>query len=122
MNGETNGSNGSEQPVPLPSAKPFTISHNISIQAPLTRRGRGPGLIHLVPVGLNLDSSRQTLDPPPLQKWAEEGFAVAQITLTDGEGTQFEGHLREAITGLAKLSECDSTEKIGLICKDFEPT
>ena len=117
MNAETNGATNGEKQVPLPSAKPFDVSRNVVVQPPLTRRGHGPGLLLLVPAGLDLNGSSKTLDPSPLQKWAEEGFAVAQITLADGEGQKFQGHLKEAIDGLSKQSECDSTDRMGLICK-----
>ena len=113
MNGATNGN---EETIPLPSAKPLTISLKVTIQPPLTRRGNGPGLILLVPSGLDLNGHDKTLDPPPLQKWAEEGYAVAQITLAEGDGDKFHTHLKQAIDGLAELKECDSTEKMGLIC------
>lgn len=119
MNGETNGTNGvnghNEAPVQLPSAKSFSVSDSVLVQPPLSRRGHGPGLILVVPTGLDLRGHEKTLDPPPLQKWAEEGYAVAQITLDDG------GDLRtaldEAIKALQKLKECDADEKMGLICK-----
>ena len=113
MNGHTNGH---EEPVTLPSAKQIAISSNIVIQPPLTRQGNGPGLILIVPFGLDLNGHEKTLDPPPLQKWAEEGYAVAQITLAEGEGSKLQTYLKQASDGLAQLKECDSTEEMGLIC------
>ena len=117
MNGHTNGTNGAEERTPLPSAKAIVVSPDIVIQPPLTRRGHGPGLVLLVPSGLDLRGHEKTLDPPPLQKWAEEGYAVAQITLTEGGGEKFQGHLKEVIGALEKLKDCDSVEKIGVICE-----
>ena len=114
MNGVTNGN---DDTIPLPSAKPATISSNVVVQPPLTRRGHGPGLILLVPTGLDLSGSDKTLDPPPLQKWAEEGFAVAQITLGEAQGDKFHIHLQEATNALSKLKECDSVDSMGLICR-----
>lgn len=114
MNGITNGH---EETIPLPSAVPHKVSSKVVLQAPLTRKGHGPGLIILVPSGLDLNGSEKTLDPPPLQKWAEEGFAVAQITVTEGEGDSFQSNLETAFDGLTDLKECDSVEKIGLICE-----
>ena len=113
MNGVTNGI---EDTIPLPSAKQVTISSEVTLEPPLTRRGNGPGLILLVPSGLDLNGHDKTLDPPPLQKWAEEGYAVAQITLAEGEGHNIHIHLKQAIDALAELKECDSAENIGLIC------
>lgn len=116
MNGETNGTNGHhEEPVQLPSAKAYGISSNCTVQPPLSRRGHGPGLILLVPEGLDLTGHSKTLDPPPLQKWAEEGYAVAQILVSDG--LDFKAALEDVRQALAKLEECDSGECMGLICK-----
>lgn len=118
MNGETNGTNGinghHEGPVELPSAKSFEVASNVLVQPPLSRKGHGPGLILLVPTGLDLSGHSKTLDPPPLQKWAEEGYAVAQITLQ--EGSELKGGLGQALKALRELKECDSDEKMGLIC------
>ena len=114
MNGHTNGH---DETIALPSAKPVNISSNVTLHPPLTRRGYGPALILLVPAELDLNGSNKTLDPPPLQKWAEEGFAVAQITLNDGAGDQFSTHLQEATNALSARKECDSVEKIGVICR-----
>ncbi|KAK3986828.1 hypothetical protein QBC44DRAFT_296318 [Cladorrhinum sp. PSN332] len=62
---------------------PVDISARLSIQPPLSRRGVGPGLIVVISAEagseLSLQPSASSLDPPPRQKWAEEGFAVAQI-------------------------------------------
>ena len=113
MNGVTNGH---EEAIPPPSAKPVTVSSNVILQPPLTRRGHGPGLVLLVPDGLALSGSDKTLDPPPLQKWAEEGYAVAQVTLDESEGDKFQRYLQEATDALSELKECDSTDQIGLIC------
>ena len=116
----TNGTNGvasQDGPSPLPSAKAFRTSSSVTIQPPLTRRGYGPGLILLVPLGLDLNGSDKTLDPPPLQKWAEEGWAVAQITLADGEDSKFQAHLKHALVALGRMDECESTDSVGLICK-----
>ena len=117
MNGATNGIHNDDDDVHLPFAKPFTVSPDVVIHAPLTRRGHGPGLVLLVPSDLDLSGSSKTLDPPPLQKWAEEGFAVAQITLTDGEGSEFEAQIQDALTSLSDLKECDSVDSVGLICE-----
>lgn len=115
MNGHSNGING-EEAVALPSASPYNISEQTRIQPPLTRRGHGPGLLLLVPAGLDLGGSDKTLDPPPAQKWAEEGFAVAQITIADDGGKQLGSTIDEAVNALKDLKTCDSVGKMGLIC------
>ncbi|KAF2498322.1 carboxymethylenebutenolidase [Lophium mytilinum] len=70
---------------PLPSAPPVMISGRILVQPPLSRRGTGPGLILIVDQEelqtTLLPENTKTLDPPPLKKWAEEGFAVAQVLI-----------------------------------------
>jgi hypothetical protein len=54
------------------------------LQLPLSRRGKGPGLLIFVPktyTASALGSGQKTLDPEPIQKWAEEGFTVVQIAV-----------------------------------------
>ncbi|KAF7354940.1 hypothetical protein MSAN_01408900 [Mycena sanguinolenta] len=70
-----------EQPVALPSAPQITLAEGVILQSPLTRRGTGPGLIAFIPPDSTLNLSPKSgddkpLDPEPVQKWAEEGFAV----------------------------------------------
>lgn len=75
-----------EQPVLLPSAPLMTIAEGIVLQPPLTRRGTGPGLIAFLPPDGALKISPRSghdkpLDPVPVVKWAEEGFAVIGVHL-----------------------------------------
>ncbi|KAJ4350767.1 hypothetical protein N0V95_004444 [Ascochyta clinopodiicola] len=58
---------------------PQQISPHLILQPPLSRRGKGPGLILVLDHYALIEASEQHLDPPPLQKWAEEGFTVAQV-------------------------------------------
>lgn len=78
-------------PLPPPSSSaphlpsypaPQEISSHLTLQAPLSRRGHGPGLVLVLDHYALIEKSEKHLDPPPLQKWAEEGFCVAQVTLT----------------------------------------
>lgn len=101
-----------EPPVPLPSAPLQTIAPNIVLQPPLSRHGKGPGLVLLVDGALPLGHSDKTLDPPPLLKWAEEGYAVAQITLNHDH--EFNADLRRAFAALEALDECEGN-KYGVI-------
>ncbi len=112
-NGTTNGA------VHLPSAKPYDVARGVTIQPPLTRSGHGPALIILVPEHLKPSGHKKTLDPAPLQKWAEEGWAVAQITLSDDD-SNFQDRLNDTLAALESLKECDSTEKTGLIAINIE--
>lgn len=103
-----------EAPVPLPAASLLTIAPNVAVQPPLSRRGSGPGLVLVVDNGLPLGHSDTTLDPPPLLKWAEEGYAVAQITL-NADTSAFGNDLQRAIDALASLDACSQRGKYGLI-------
>ncbi|KAK4040685.1 hypothetical protein C8A01DRAFT_15497 [Parachaetomium inaequale] len=102
-----------------PSAPCVQVTPEISIQPPLSRRGNGPGLVLVVSAALDLSRHDKTLDPPPLQKWAEEGYAVAQI-LVSGESNVAD-HLRTATAELEKLPEC-SGDKMGLVAMLDEST
>ena len=111
-----NGTNGHVEAVSLPSARSYQCTDTILIQPPLSRRGDGPALVILIPDDISLASSPKTIDPPPLQKWAEEGYAVAQVTIGGHASEKIAESLRKAIAGLKELKTCSSTEKIGLIC------
>ncbi|OHE95489.1 carboxymethylenebutenolidase [Colletotrichum orchidophilum] len=84
----------------------------VTIQPPLSRRGHGPGLIIVVEEGINLSKHDKILDPPPSQKWAEEGFAVAQVVVAHGAEA---GQITSAIASLRELDSCDDKDKFGVI-------
>ncbi|KAF2266033.1 hypothetical protein CC78DRAFT_559507 [Lojkania enalia] len=88
------------------------ISPHLAFQPPLSRRGTGPGVIlvldHYAPVERNEDR----LDPPPLQKWAEEGFAVVQV-LVPGKDDEFP--LKRALELLKACEACEFGAGVGLI-------
>ena len=117
MNGTNGTAHGEEQAVSLPSAKSFSPYTNVTIQPPLTRHGSGPALLLLLPNDIDLRTSSKTLDPPPLQKWAEEGFAVAEIRLGSDDEESFLVYLDEALQALTKMDSCTSIEQTGLICR-----
>ncbi|KAL2193962.1 hypothetical protein P885DRAFT_44038 [Corynascus similis CBS 632.67] len=102
-----------------PSAPCVQVTPEISIQPPLTRRGSGPGLVLAISKHLDLSRHDKTLDPPPLQKWAEEGYSVAQILVSDESSVASE--LTLAVAELKKLPEC-SGDKIGLVVIPDEDT
>ncbi|KAH8814788.1 hypothetical protein DL96DRAFT_1698614 [Flagelloscypha sp. PMI_526] len=97
---------------PLPSAIPVPIpgsGDQAILQAPLSRKGTGPGLILFLPEGdVGKSSSPTTLDPPPIQKWAEEGFAV--LALSPGLAS-----LDSPLAGLKSLESLDNKEKFAVI-------
>lgn len=102
-----------ETPVPLPSAALVQLTPNVILQPPLTRRGHGPGLILLVPSTIS-ELKSESLDPKPLQKWAEEGYAVVEITQSEAD-FDFARDLKSGLEALVALPECDETEKVGII-------
>lgn len=78
-------------------------------QPPLTHRASGPGLIlvlsdryaHAQPPNKSV-----RLDPPPLQKWAEEGFCVLAFTVPDQTSVEHWGEiLADGIAQLKKKPE-----------------
>ncbi|KAG8693573.1 hypothetical protein FRC09_010414, partial [Ceratobasidium sp. 395] len=57
-------------------------------QAPLTQKTHGPGLILVLSDRYSTAQPQAgplRLDPPPVQKWAEEGFCVLGILVADGQ-------------------------------------
>lgn len=95
---------------------PMQISSHITLQAPLSRRGHGPGLVLVLDHYAPLNKSDKNLDPPPMQKWAEEGYAIAQILVPakpDEDGTEFP--IEKAMKALMQMPECDFRDGIGVI-------
>ncbi|KAI1921718.1 hypothetical protein LOZ58_004215 [Ophidiomyces ophidiicola] len=104
-----------EPAIPLPSATATVLSTGITLQPPLSRRGHGPGLIVVVPGGFEFAENQMTLDPAPQQKWAEEGYAVAQIELsTKLDELSLKDAIKTAANGLTALSELYDSSVIGL--------
>ncbi|OAX82049.1 hypothetical protein ACJ72_03606 [Emergomyces africanus] len=105
--------------VPLPSARPTQLGPNLTLQPPLSRRGHGPGLLLLLPDNIPLDNNKETVDPPPLQKWAEEGYAVAKVqipaTAAATDGFSVLSAVQQGLEALKGLVECDVKDKFGLI-------
>ncbi|KXH48847.1 carboxymethylenebutenolidase [Colletotrichum nymphaeae SA-01] len=93
----------------------------VTIQPPLSRRGHGPGLIIVVEEGINLSKHDKILDPPPSQKWAEEGYAVAQIVVAPG-AADVVGQVTSAIESLRELDSCDDKDKFGVISLTSGPS
>ena len=104
----------SKPPKPLPQPDLRNIAPGLNILPPLTRSGQaGPGVIILVPNGTPSVKIEQGV-PSLALKWAEEGYAVAEIQsscFTAEEASP----LKQAIEALEKCTECSSTEKVGLI-------
>jgi carboxymethylenebutenolidase len=103
----------------LPSAPAIQFSPSATIQPPLSRAGKGPGLIILIDQESATKASTDSIDPPPLQKWAEESFVVGQIDLSQLDKS-FEETLSYAIMSIKELNRFDGNEKFGLICKSSQ--
>ncbi|KAI8958327.1 carboxymethylenebutenolidase [Daldinia sp. FL1419] len=88
---------------------------DLMVQVPLSRKGSGPGLLLLVDAELDLRKHDKTLDPPPLYKWAEEGFAVAQFKVTKPSERLLHDGIREALSALRTMPSCDQIRNIGII-------
>lgn len=107
-------SSASEQPVTLPDAPTRRINEALSIQPPLSRRGHGPGLVLFLSNETSSAGGDKPLDPEPVQKWAEEGFAVAFVTVYPTIDVQ--QILAEAARALIDLGDTlDISDKFGVI-------
>jgi carboxymethylenebutenolidase len=109
-----------EQPVTLPNAVLIQISSDIVLQPPLSRRGTGPGIIIFLPDSAHLvladQSTAKPLDPDPITKWAEEGFAVVAITGTSSEEVPLAAQaLNEALKALQAIEQVDIKQKFAVI-------
>ncbi|KAL1681289.1 hypothetical protein EV122DRAFT_205851 [Schizophyllum commune] len=116
-----------EQEVKLPSAPRVTLSANASIQPPLTRRGTGPGMIMFLPSPDKYQakgdsaaegiSVQKSLDPEPVQKWAEEGFAVVGVVEPTAPNAEWDvpKALAEGLTALRTLPELDTQDKFAVL-------
>ena len=113
--------------LPLPTASLISINHNISLLPPLTRKGHGPGLILVLPVGAPQypEGGSKCIDgiPPPLLKWAEEGFAVVEIrhdaSDIGGSGEVEREAVAQAMKALEACEGCDVEEGVGMICESL---
>ena len=109
-----------EQPVPLPNAALIQISPHIVLQPPLSRRGTGPGIVIFLPDSVNLvladQRTTKPLDPDPITKWAEEGFAVVAITSTCSDQVISAAQaLKEGLEALQALEQVDTKQKFAVI-------
>lgn len=107
-----------EKPLSLPSAPAKQISPALTVQPPLSRAGKGPALILLVDQDAAKDVSTDSIEPPPLQKWAEESFVVAQIDLRKLHNS-FEVTLEKSISVIKGHPDFDGNEKFGVICSSY---
>ncbi|EFW99212.1 lea domain containing protein [Grosmannia clavigera kw1407] len=99
----------------LPEPQLSVVRPGISLLKPLSRRGEGPGLIVLCPDAA--DSLTITNGVPwPLIKWAEEGYAVAEIqarAVVDAAAAVTAVH--DALRALSDCNKCAPKAKVGLV-------
>lgn len=103
---------------PLPTTNLKSIGSGVSLLAPLSRRGHGPGIILLVPDHEDQLTISQGV-PSLLVKWAEEGFAVVEIQRKALEGDAAAA-VSLAVDGLAGCEACQPKDKIGVVGTVFE--
>src|SRR5689334_11936031 len=102
----------SDAPPSYPDA--VEVSPHITLQAPLSRRGKGPGLVLVLDHYALTEKSEKHLDPPPLQKWAEEGFAVVQLLVPGKVEDGGEFPLEKALRVLKECEACEFEKGVGL--------
>jgi carboxymethylenebutenolidase len=103
----------------LPSAPPVELNPRVVLQPPLSRCGHGPGLILIRPSHFaECQEKNKSLDPEPLQKWAEESYAIVQISL-DEESSGDKDCVLDAVKTVTEclnsLRECDKKDQFGLL-------
>ncbi|KAJ4253309.1 hypothetical protein NW762_010464 [Fusarium torreyae] len=105
-------------PKPLPTPELKVVRPGISLLPPLSRRGRGPGLIVITPDSQDPLKIEDGV-PSVLIKWAEEGYTVVQVESSVFKETNSQPVIREA---LQALLECDKLDKgsIGLVAYSSE--
>lgn len=111
-----------EPPVAIPTAELSKVDDHISLLPPLSRRGYGPGLILVLPQDAPAYPEGGTVCvnqvPPPLLKWAEEGFAVVEVREPAFKSTsRAQEVLAKAVTVLEGCDKCNENDGIGLIGK-----
>jgi carboxymethylenebutenolidase len=95
--------------------RPVRLSGNVSLQLPLSRFGKGPGLVLLISKDYKPRPSTdisKTLDPEPQQKWAEEGFAVVVVKV---DSATVKEDFKTGVAALKKLPESTSYSTVGVI-------
>ncbi|UNI18396.1 Carboxymethylenebutenolidase [Purpureocillium takamizusanense] len=107
-----------KSPGPLPHAQPQFVAEGITLLAPLTRRGHGPGLIILQQ---DSENNLEILDgvPSALLKWAEEGYVVAEIQ-TRAFKRDPGDVLGDAMRALLSCNKLEPESKAGVVSYDPE--
>nr|POE96457.1 hypothetical protein CFP56_56507 [Quercus suber] len=104
-------------PVPVPPPEPAKLAPGLTRVTPLSRRGKGPGLLVLVDEaasGCTVENGIVT----PLMKWAEEGYCVVEITREAFESDD-SAPLETALHQLGRTEECEPKDVFGLVCYEY---
>lgn len=104
----------SKPPQPLPTSELQKVQPGISLLAPLSRRGHGPGLIVLTAASKDQMSIVKGV-PSPLIKWAEEGYTVAQVDASAFERLSGDEIVNAALLALEVCDRCEPKGKVGLV-------
>jgi len=93
---------------------PIFLRPNVVLQPPLSRRGIGPGLFVFLPDHVTLSSGTiKPLDPDPVTKWAEEGFAVVGVTASGS--ISIDQILQQGLDALQALDQVDIKDRFAVI-------
>ncbi|KAE8354030.1 carboxymethylenebutenolidase [Aspergillus coremiiformis] len=101
-----------------PPTSRVDLGGNILLQPPLSRCGRGPGVIIVRPESYAECQDKASLDPEPVQKWAEESYAVVQITLdleSSANDSGVVGLVERGIEALESLEECKQKDRFAIL-------
>ncbi|WPH03956.1 Filamentous growth regulator [Acrodontium crateriforme] len=110
-----------QPPRALPAANVQVLQPGISLQHPLTRLGKGPGLILLTTTELYDESLMQRDDAPTaMLKWAEEGYTVFQVSAAAVQPSDIEAVLSQAVNTFDQCDSCQPKEKFGIVCYSKE--
>lgn len=114
---------GEAAPSPLPQPQLKQIGTGLSLLPPLSRKGKGPGIIVLVP---EIDNSSTATNlsivdgvPSSLIKWAEEGYTVVEIRKQAWSNGKTP--LLEAVSQLAQCDACQPKDVVGIVCESLIP-
>lgn len=105
-----------EQPVKLPDAPREPLSEGyMELQPPLSRRGHGPGIVAFLapPPPQASGPKAETLDPEPVMKWAEEGYAVVAVS-SDVPRNDVRKALSVAVNALTAHKDVDVKDKFAV--------
>ena len=108
-----------EAPLALPSAPRVPLHPSapyIELQPPLSRRGHGPGvLVFLAPHPPDGTRKAETLDPEPVMKWAEEGYAVVGVRTESHSREEVDKAFEVGIKALMDCNECTKKDKLAVM-------